>query len=233
MLGFRKPRPYAALEKALGYRFRAPARLELALTHRSFRHETEDVAEDNQRLEFLGDAALGLASAAHVYGERPADDEGVLTEQRSRLTSGRALAGTARRLDLGAWLRVGRGEALSGGRERESMLADAMEAVLGAAYLDGGMKAVDAIYRRHFAEVSREAVADERWGDNFKGHLQDRLQRIGRRVPAYELVAEEGPPHERRFTVAVQSGGKELGRGKGRTRRAAETAAAKAALERL
>ncbi len=230
MLMFRRPRPYAGLEKALGYRFKTTALLELALTHRSYRHETEGVAGDNQRLEYLGDAALGLAAAAHLYAEDATADEGLLTERRSRQASGRSLAHAARRLGLGAWLRLGRGEECSGGRERESLLGDAIEAVFGAAYLDGGMKAVETIYRRLCASGDAAAApAESRWMDNPKGQLQDWMQRAGHGAPAYRLAAEEGPSHKKRFVVTVRVNGRDY-RGAGSTRRAAEAHAAGAAM---
>ncbi len=233
MLIFRRPRPYAGLEKTLGYRFKTTALLELALTHRSYRHETDGVLGDNQRLEYLGDAALGLAAAANLYAGDATADEGLLTERRSRQASGRSLANAARRLGLGAWLRLGHGEECSGGRERESLLGDAMEAVFGAAYLDGGMPAVDKIYCRLCATENPAAMlAESRWLDNPKGQLQDWMQRAGHGVPTYRLVAEDGPSHKKRFAVTVCVKGNEY-RGTGSTRRAAEAIAATAALAEL
>ena len=234
MLIFRRPRPYAGLEKTLGYRFKTTALLELALTHRSYRHETDGVTGDNQRLEYLGDAALGLAAAAHLYAEDATADEGLLTERRSRQASGRSLAGAARRLGLGAWLRLGHGEECSGGRERASLLGDAMEAVFGAAYLDGGMKAVEKIYRRLRAtdDPAAASVVESRWLDNPKGQLQDWMQRAGLGAPAYRLANEEGPSHKKRFVVTVCVNGREH-RGTGASRRAAEAHAAAAAMASL
>jgi len=224
--------PYRLLERELGYRFRSKARLEAAFLHRSFRFENgEDTGLDNQRLEFLGDAVLGLVAAAYLFRRFPGQDEGDLTAARSRLTSGAALARLAKRIDLGAWLKLGKGEERTGGRARASNLADALEAVLGAAFEDGGLKAVEAIFHRLFVPpLASDAVAE---GDeNPKGRLQQLCQQRWKLSPVYTVQAEEGPLHAREFRVAVTAGKRVLGRGHGRSKRAAETAAAREALAR-
>ena len=157
----RKKNPYKDLESRLGYSFKDRTLLRMALTHRSFRFETAGVEEDNQRLEFLGDAVLGCIAAAHVYGSLDEGDEGTMTRLRSQVTSGRALARIAKRLELSDELMVGVGEERSGGRKRSSALADALEAVIGAAYLDGGLRAAEKIFdeiairRKHLPEKTR------------------------------------------------------------------------------
>jgi ribonuclease-3 len=224
--------PWRALERALGYRFRRRELLEEALVHPSYRHEAKDVAFDNQRLEFLGDAALGLAVAAQLYARYPDMAEGELTRLRSVLTQRHTLATVAQELDLGAWLKLGRGEQLSGGSRKASNLADAFEAVLGAAYLDGGLKAVQGILDQCLSSMvdclPRLAAAD-----NAKGALQEHCQQVHRQNPHYELTGEEGPPHARIYTVEVRLGAKPLGVGVGSNKRAAEQEAAEKAMERL
>ncbi len=225
--------PYAALEKNLGYRFRRRQRLEAALTHRSFRHESGgEVTLDNQRLEFLGDAALGLAAAAEVYARHPDMDEGALTQCRSRLTGARVLAQVARLAGLGDHMRLGRGERMSGGAERDSLLEDAFEAVLGAAYEDGGLPAVQKILRKVLWPRLEQLAAHHGTG-NPKGDLQEYCQRRWKRGPKYERVAQAGPAHARWYTVEARLDDRVLGRGEGPNLREAEILAAEESLARL
>lgn len=228
MLGLRRS-PYRSLEKQLGYTFRNRALLETALTHPSFRAATSDVEADNQRLEFLGDAALGLAAAAHCYKQFDSHDEGRLTSIRSTLTCGAALARVGRAAGLGSFLRLGRGEEKAQGRDRASILADAMEAVIGAAFLDGGMRAVERIFVKLFVPRLNEDVAG-RWRDNPKGELQDLAQRLWQVVPHYTVIGEHGPMHSRRYTIEVKCGNHLSGRGSGSNKREAEKNAASDAL---
>lgn len=221
--------PYKKLEAALGYRFRKRRLLEQAITHPSYAHEQVDPTPDNQRLEFLGDAALGLISAAILYESRPDATEGALTNIRSSLSSTKALAEIAQRAELGAFLRLGRGEERGGGRIRPTILADALEAVLGAAFLDGGLKAVKQIYSKLFEPRLCELGVSSRH-DNPKGELQEWSQRQGTGAPLYRVVKEEGPAHQRIFTVEVLVGGNALAQGSGFTKREAETRAALEAL---
>ncbi len=218
------------LERRLGYVFRDSALLETALVHRSFRFEKRHAAADNQRMEFLGDAVLGLVAGARIYALFPDQDEGALTEHRSRVTSGRALARIARGLDLGAEIRLGRGEEQSGGRSRDSVLADTLEAVLGAVYLDGGLKAVERVFDRHFTPLLEAAEAFP-WAQNPKGTLQSLAQRAHRQPPVYRCVEVTGPAHDRRFVVEVLVAGMVIGRGSGKSRREAEQEAAREAMK--
>ena len=231
MFGRRKAGPHAVLEKSIGYTFRDRKLLDTALVHRSYRFENSGIDYDNQRLEFLGDAALGLVSAASLYDSMRQSDEGTLTHQRSRITSGRALARIAQRIGLGAELMLGRGEEQSGGRQRESNLADVLESVLGAVYLDGGMKAVEKVFEKLF--LPEIALATGRWEENPKGELQELCQRLWHCSPQYRFVSEKGPSHERVFTVDVMIRGAVAGRGRGSSKRSAETEAAAAALEKV
>jgi ribonuclease-3 len=221
--------PYRELEKRLGYSFRKRALLEAALVHRSYRFETDGIETDNQRLEFLGDAVLGLVAAAYIYDLHRDVDEGGLTQLRTRVTCGRSLAEIADRIRLGESLRMGKGEEQSGGRQRPSVLADALEAVLGAAFVDGGLKAVEKIFRVLFAPALGPCEGGA-WLENPKGRLQELVQRQSSHGPRYRLVSEEGPAHQRAFTVEVLVNGVVLGVGTAPSRKAAEAAAAREAL---
>ncbi|MCS6771147.1 MAG: ribonuclease III [Kiritimatiellae bacterium] len=228
-----RPNPYKELEAAIGYRFRKRRHLEEALTHPSFAHENPGVdIRHNQRLEFLGDAALGLIAAHSLYSLKPDASEGELTKLRSALSSTRALADIAQSIRLGDYLRLGRGEEMGGGRLRASILADALEAVIGAAFLDGGLKAAIKIFQAVFAPRLDLATTLE-WYENPKGALQEWTHKQGTAAPEYRVKHEEGPPHQRRFTVEVSVGGRPLGEGSGRTKREAEKDAARDALRRI
>ena len=206
--------------------------LEAALTHRSYRFETPNVDQDNQRLEFLGDAVLGLIAATHIYSAYKDRDEGALTDLRSRVTSGKALAQIGKTMQLGQAVRLGKGEEQSGGRHRAALIADALEAVLGAAYLDGGIKGVNGIFEKLFVPLL-EADEREAWMENPKGRLQEIVQQRRGGEPAYRCVREEGPPHQKTFTVEVVLNGTPLGQGTGKSRREAESSAAVQAVKAL
>jgi ribonuclease-3 len=221
--------PYRDLEKALGYKFRRRKRLESALTHRSFRFENDPDLTDNQRLEFLGDAALGLVSAHYLFDHHPDVQEGGLTRMRSRITSTKALAIFAAKINLGHYLKLGRGEMMSGGNDRMSNLTDALEAVLGAAYLDGGIKAVQKIFKKLFVPALKDAVSKTQF-DNPKGALQEWSQGKWKMSPYYRVLSEDGPPHARHFRVEVIVNGTVMGVGEGLNKRDAEMTAAETAL---
>lgn len=224
--------PYKDLEKKLGYRFRKRRHLEIALTHRSFRYEKDHIEADNQRLEFLGDAALGLVAGAYLFGAFPDLQEGDLTRIRSRLTNAKSLANIALSIDLGSHIRLGRGEQQSGGHERTSNLGDALEAVIGAAFLDGGMRAVERMFKKLFvSEIDPEAY--DRWQDNPKGALQELAQQQFKTSPRYRTVGEKGPAHSRVFTVEVLIEDKPIARGSGTNKREAESQAAMEALRMI
>lgn len=231
MFGRRKD-PLAALERNLDYRFRDRSLLETALTHPSYRFENSAVVGDNQRLEFLGDAVLGLLTAEHVYRTQAAGDEGLLTVLRSQATSGRALCAIAEAVALGVHLRIGRGEEQTGGRTRPSNLTDALEAVVGAAWLDGGNRAVSRIFQALFVPAMGGAT-DNVWAGNPKGHLQARAQARFKTAPLYRLLATTGPQHAPTYRVEVRIGRTWVAEGAGRTKRAAEFDAAQHLLRRL
>ena len=223
----------AELQIRLGHVFRDSGLLEAALTHRSFSAEAGTAGGgDSQRLEFLGDAVLGAIAAEWLVAHRADWREGTLTRVRSRLTNAAALACVAQRLGLGGFLRLGRGETQSGGRNKTAILADALEAVWGALWLDGGPEAARQAFVRWFGEDLAAAVAAG-CDDNPKGELQERLQRNGQAAPRYVLRDERGPPHERNFKVVVLTGDLLLGEGAGTSKRDAEIQAARQALTKM
>jgi len=207
----------------LGYQFKDPALLKRALTHPSMG------AEDNQRLEFLGDAVLQYIMSDILYATHPKDREGSLTHLRALLVCEAALSQVARSLHVGEALIMDKGEALTGGRDKPSVLCDAMEAILAAAYLDGGLDAARGIIQRHWPrpEDVHRPMQDS------KGALQEHLQKDGGDAPTYSILAQDGPPHDRTFEAAVYRYGVELARGVGKTKKQAEQAAALSALEKL
>ena len=232
ILGLRRPNPYRELEKQVGYKFSNRDLLELALLHRSYRYEVKDVETDNQRLEFLGDAIAGFLVAAHLYRMHCDGDEGILTELRSRVTSGKAMATVARDIQLGDFIKLGKGEEMAGGRKREALLADGLEAVIGAAYLDGGVKAAEKIVAKLLIPLISTKPCEE-WMDNPKGKLQELSQGLYNRGPEYKCIFEEGPAHRKVFVVEAIVGGARLGQGTGSSKRVAETEAAIVGVRKL
>lgn len=222
----------AELEARLGCRFRDLKLLRLALTHPSIAHERDGRADHNQRLEFLGDAVLQLVMTRELYTRFPDYDEGRLTKARARLVNRRTLAQHARQLGLGEHLILSRGEELSGGRERPSALADAFEAVIGAIFLDAGLDAATAFILRQFERAFGELRTLPSL-DNPKGELQELLQARSPEAPQYQIVSISGPDHDRVFECTVHHGGVELARGRGKSKKAAESDAALAALRKL
>jgi ribonuclease-3 len=222
----------AQLQEALGYRFRDRALLELALTHPSVVSERSGGRQDNQRLEFLGDAVLGLILSRELYDRWPEAEEGALTQARARLVNWRTLAEVGSSLGLGEYLILSRGEEASGGRRRPSALSDAFEAVVGAVYLDGGLEAAREVVLRHLADALVQPLAGP-GADNPKGELQELLQAENRATPRYRIEEVSGPDHARRFECSVHRDGVELGRGCGPSKKDAETQAARAALQNL
>ena len=213
------------LEERIGYKFRNSLLLAEALTHPSLRHETHRAHFDNQRLEFLGDAVLQLVVTEHLYGYFTAEAEGKLTKLRARLVSREALALHAAAIDLGQYLMMGRGEEASGGRVRNSTLADAFEALVGAIFLDSDL----AMARKFILEQAASDLAqlvEEPVDINPKGQLQELLQAISPRSPVYEVLSQTGPEHAKTFVVRAVWEGVELGQGTGRSKKQAETAAA-------
>lgn len=218
------------LEDVLEYQFEKPELLERALTHSSYANERLSGALDcNERLEFLGDAVLGMVVADHLYREHPDLPEGDLTRLRASMVCEEALARVAKSWKLGTHIRLGRGEGLSGGQERASILADAVEAVLAAVYLDSGIAQARRTIRQF---ILSQEVPTGRTRDH-KTALQEFIQRESGHVLTYELVSSQGPDHQKTFTMAVLLDGKQVGLGEGHSKKEAEQMAAKVALEAL
>ena len=222
------------LEAALGYQFRDRNLLVLALTHPSIAHEAGvgHLQQHNQRLEFLGDAVLQLVVTGELYARFPSYGEGPLTQARAQMVNRIALAAHARRLNLGNFLILSRGEDSTGGRVRTSTVADAFEAVVGAVFLDGGFEVARSLVLTLFRD-SFGAVNELPNLDNPKGELQELLQSRSPEPPRYEQLSASGPDHNRQFESAVFHEGVELGRGIGRSKKLAESAAALTALQAL
>ncbi len=217
---------------SLAYQFRDEDLLRLALTHPSVAHESGAATTHNQRLEFLGDAVLGLVLTQKLYEQFPGFDEGPLTKARAKLVNRKTLAERARALGLGAHLILSRGEETSGGRERASALADAYEALLGAIFLDGGYAAAREFILREFAGAFGE-LSTLPLIENPKGELQELLQARSPHAPEYQTVQVAGADHDPLFECAVHHEGVELARGCGKSKKDAESEAARAALIKL
>lgn len=218
------------LEERIGYRFCDKALLKQALTHSSFTNEQRiNKAKNYERLEFLGDAVLELVSSEFLFKEHKGVPEGELTKMRASMVCEPALAFCARDLELGQFMRLGRGEESTGGRERDSITSDAMEAVIGAIYLDGGMEsAKEFIYRFILSDLENKQLFYDS-----KSNLQELIQGKLKKDFHYELLVENGPEHDKSFEVEVFMEQESLGKGTGRTKKAAEQQAAYQALLRL
>jgi ribonuclease-3 len=219
----------SVLESALGYNFVDPELLIEALSHRSWC--AEHGGPSNERLEFLGDAVLGLMVAEWTYQRHPEQPEGHLAKIRASVVSARAVADTARNVSLGDALLLGRGEAKGGGREKDSILSDALEAVLGAVYLDGGHEAASCVVRNLFARDIDHAAAAPGFGD-YKTRLQELAVYRSGNAPRYDLITE-GPDHEKRFHATVEVAGEVFGPASGTSRKRAEQVAALLACQAL
>lgn len=214
------------LEAKLGYGFASPALLEESVTHRSA------AASNNERLEFLGDSILNFVIAAQLFARRPSDTEGVLSRLRASLVNRSSLAAIARELDLGAFIRLGGGELKSGGHRRESILADALEAVFGAVFLDGGYESARDLIERLYAERLAHLPTAAQLKDP-KTRLQEHLQGFRRPLPSYEVLEVSGKAHDKVFTVRCCVEGAVATEGSAASRRQAEQQAAELMLERL
>jgi ribonuclease-3 len=220
-------------EQIIGVTFRDRALLEQALVHRSYLNENPDFAlPSNERLEFLGDAVLGLVVAEKLYHEFPQLSEGEMTKLRAALVRQETLASLAASLSLGGYLRLGWGEEVSGGRSRQTNLARAFEAVIGAIFLDQGFGvAADSILRLFGDQLRR--ITEGRLTTDYKSRLQEVVQAEQRLTPVYRMVEASGPDHDKRFVVEVMVGDTVIGRGAGKSKRMAEEEAARSAIERL
>lgn len=218
-----------SLEKRLDYKFKDIKLLKNALTHSSYANEVRSGVTSNERLEFLGDSVLSIIVSEHIYKNFPNMPEGELTRLRASLVCEKALCTFSRELDLGSYLLLGKGEDKGGGRERDSILADAFEAVLAALFLDGGME----VAKRHVMRFVLRELSNH-IEDSFKDYktlLQEIIQRNPEESVSYELIGEEGPDHDKRFTVEVHLNSNVIGKGTGKSKKQAEQMAAKQALD--
>ena len=219
------------LEEKLGYHFQNIALLENALTHSSYANEHKAAGlESNERLEFLGDSVLGMVVADHLYRTFPDLPEGDLTRIRANLVCEGSLVLVAKEWDLGRYLKLGKGENACGGRSRPSILADAVEAVLAAVFLDGGLEHDRDIIQRFLLDRMEQVNRASR---DHKTYLQELVQRKSGQVLSYELIGESGPDHNKTFQMQVLLNGPPIGQGTGHSKKEAEQAAANAAIERL
>ncbi len=222
------------IQESLEYVFKEKALLREALTHRSFSQiPHQAVHPHNERLEFLGDAVLGLVMSEHLAARFPSYTEGELSKIKAGLISRATLALAAGRLRLGRWLRIGRGEEMTKGREKSSLLANALEAIIGAVYVDGGLDAARNFIQKHLApELSAlQENAFSPVGGDFKSRLQEWTHKQFGASPEYRLIRESGPDHQKVFAVTVEVHGKIMGQGEGRTKKEAEQRAAGQAVE--
>lgn len=221
------------LERELNYSFHDPALLSEALCHSSYANEHRAARlSSNERLEFLGDSVLGFVTAECLFVQHPDLPEGDLTRIRAALVCEQSLYEVARKLDLGRYLKLGRGEEAGGGRSRTSILADATEAVFAAVYLDGGIAAASDLIHRCLLDAEREEEVEERRRD-YKTALQELVQRQVDQVLTYRMVGEQGPDHAKIFSAEVLLNGVRVGEGSGHSKKEAEQAAARDALEKM
>ncbi len=221
------------LEEKLNIEFEDKELLRRAVTHRSFPNENKDLnLKDNERLEFLGDSVLGLSISTHLFKNFSDASEGKLAKVRANLVSADMLSRKARELDLNNHLLLGHGEEITGGRDRDSILADTLEALLGAIYLERDFNVVDN-FIIDFFEKDIELVWSGRHEKDYKTLLQETVQESGEEHPEYSVISEEGPDHNKFFHVEVKIPGKKLGRGRGSSKKEAEQEAARAALQNM
>jgi ribonuclease III len=221
------------LQKSLGIDFRDLSLLKLALIHSSFINENPDIAQvPYERLEFLGDAVLGLVIAEKLYQDLPGAPEGEMTQLRAALVRREMLANLAQQINLGEYLYLGIGEQAGGGRQKPINLAGAFEAVIAAIYLDQGLETARVFILQRFGP-QMHIQADQMAGTNYKSRLQEIMQAERQITPSYQVVESSGPDHDRLFVIDVKVFDEVLGRGSGKSKKAAETEAARAALEHL
>lgn len=221
------------IEARLSYRFQRPDLLLQALTHKSFSYEHRAPEFHNEKLEFLGDAVIDLVMGEYLFELFPQDHEGALSKKRASLVNEESLAKLALHLDLPAHMRLGKGESLTGGAAKPRLLASAWEALTGAVYLDGGYDAAKAMLRAAFTPLISEIDPAQDFAADYKTRVQELAQKLLKAAPTYELVLEEGPAHDRIFTVALKLNNEELSRGSGRSKKMAEQQAAQAALQHV
>ena len=218
---------FSEFENIIGYEFKNKAYLETALTHSSYANEKQLSKDCNERLEFLGDSVLGIITAEYFYHNLAHLPEGEMTKKRAACVCEKSLFGFAKKINLGRFMLLGRGEEHTGGRNRASILADAFEAVIGAIYLDGGLENA----RKFVLDFVKEAAARQLSFKDYKTELQEIIQKNPAEHLTYVLVGESGPDHDKRFEVEVHLNSNVIGRGIGTSKKKAEQLAAKEALE--
>ena len=221
------------IERLIGHRFKNKALLSQALTHKSYANEKDKMAYgDNERLEFLGDSVLGIVISRVLYDDCPNHDEGILTRYKSQLVSGSTLSRIAKNLKIGGFLLLGKGEEASGGRKHDSNLLCALEAIIGALYLDGDLKAAAKFINKVFkSEI--ELVKEGKGSKDYKSVLQQLALKKFKTMPSYKIISEIGPDHKKHFIVEALISGKRYGIGSGYNKKSAEQASAKEALSAL
>ena len=225
------PEEIAKLQSKIDYQFKDESLLTTALTHRSSLNE-QGIKQSNERLEFLGDAVLELIITNYLFTERPADPEGILTSARSAIVKTESLASVAKRIDLGSYIRMSKGEAMTGGRENNATLENTVEALIGAIFRDGGIVAAQYFIDTQIIPQAKEILAKNQLKDP-KSLLQERVQSKGLVSPNYQVTAETGPDHDKTFEVTVSVDSKPLGSGRGKSKQEAEQQAAQQALNLL
>jgi ribonuclease-3 len=227
----KKKDPLQQVQKLIAYQFRDLSLLETSLTHRSYAHSNDNRIMSNERLEFLGDSVLDLVIAEQLYRDHPEMDEGELTKTKAMLVNESTLAEIGRQIHLNKYLRLAPEEVRTGGRERPSIISDAVESVIAAVFLDGGIEAAREMILRLIYARKDDIVADKS-RRNFKGELLELVQARGEGFPRYEVVSESGPDHNKVFNVDVYVGDQKLGSGSGSSKKEAEQKAAAMALRR-
>lgn len=220
----------STFEKSIGYRFRDKLLLDQALTHKSYANEKNlENPSDNERLEFLGDSVLGVVMSHALYNEYPGEDEGVLTKYKSQLVSGETLGKVAKELNIGEYLLLGKGEEASGGRRHISNLMCAMEAIIGAVFLDGGLKPSSNFINKVF-KPEMQLVREGKGSKDYKSVFQQIVLRKFKTTPSYKVLSEIGPDHKKHFIVEAVVSGRRYGIGSGPNKKSAEQVSAKEAI---
>ncbi len=223
---------FAQLEKEMGITINDPKIIELAFIHRSYLNENKAYQQSNERLEYLGDAILSFVVALHLFNRFPEATEGELTNYRASLVSRKFLGNVGNDLKLGQYLRLAKGEEEANGRNNLTLLSNTYEALIGAIFLDQGIKATTEIIEKHVLSSIDDIVENKLYRDN-KSALQEKAQSQYRKPPVYHVVKEEGPEHAKVFTVSVSINGEVMGTGNGKSKQQAEQDAARLALEKL
>lgn len=219
------------LQQRLGHSFKDVTLLSRALTHKSYANELKTACEHNEKLEFLGDAVLDLVVGEFLYERFPADTEGGLSKKRASIVNEEVLSELALDMGLNKLIHLGKGETLTGGSAKPRLIASSLEAIIGALYLDAGFEVTKAFVFREFSTLTDRVCGVEDFEKDYKTRLQEMVQKSLKDTPRYEVVAEEGPPHNREFLVTVGIKDQLWAQGRGRSKKNAEQAAAKEALE--